>query len=48
MSETRLRRLRATPAIRSLIQENRVTLDDLIYPLFAVEGTGIRLSLIHI
>jgi porphobilinogen synthase len=42
MPETRLRRLRATPAIRSLLQENRVTLDDLIYPLFGVEGTAVR------
>jgi porphobilinogen synthase len=36
----RMRRLRQTPAIRSLVQENRVTVDDLIAPLF-VKADGV-------
>src|ERR1700733_3467261 len=34
---TRLRRLRATPALRDLVQETTVTLHDLIYPIFVEE-----------
>ena len=34
---TRLRRLRANPAMRDMLQETRVTLDDLIYPVFVEE-----------
>src|SRR5580658_253686 len=34
---TRLRRLRATPALRDLVQETTVTLNDLIYPIFVEE-----------
>lgn len=36
----RPRRNRATQAIRDLIQENFVTLHDLMYPLFLVDGEG--------
>ena len=35
---TRLRRLRATTALRDLVRENRVTADDLILPIFVEEG----------
>jgi len=34
----RPRRLRRTTGIRALVAENRVTVDDLIAPLFVVEG----------
>ena len=34
----RPRRLRRTPQLRALVRENRVTLDDLIYPIFVEEG----------
>ncbi len=37
----RPRRLRTTKEIRSLVQENRVVAEDLIQPLFVVEGDGI-------
>jgi porphobilinogen synthase len=35
---TRFRRLRATQALRDLVQETSVTLNDLIYPIFVEEG----------
>jgi porphobilinogen synthase len=38
----RLRRLRGSEPIRRLVREHRVTRDDLILPLFVVEGRGIR------
>lgn len=34
---TRLRRLRSSQALRDLVQESKVTLDDLIYPIFVEE-----------
>jgi porphobilinogen synthase len=37
----RLRRLRRTGALRSMVQETRLHRSALIYPLFVVEGTGI-------
>jgi porphobilinogen synthase len=37
-----LRRLRRTEALRALVRENRVSVGDLVYPLFVVEGKGIR------
>jgi porphobilinogen synthase len=39
---TRLRRLRATPALRSLVRETRLDPGMLIYPLFLCEGEGVR------
>jgi len=39
---TRLRRLRATPALRSLVRETRLEPGALIYPLFLCEGEGVR------
>ena len=40
--QLRLRRLRRTEALRALIRENRVEIGNLIYPLFVVEGSGIK------
>ncbi len=38
----RHRRLRGNTAIRNLVREHALSVHDLIYPLFAVPGTGIR------
>ncbi len=38
----RPRRLRRTPALRRLVRETTVTRDDLILPLFVVEGSNVR------
>ncbi len=38
----RPRRLRVSAEIRKLVRETSVTVEDLIYPLFIVEGEGIR------
>ena len=40
--ETRLRRLRREDWSRRLVQENRLSVDDLIWPLFICEGTSRR------
>ena len=40
--QTRLRRLRRTPALRRLIRETVLTPSDLVMPLFVVPGSGIR------
>ena len=37
----RTRRLRKTENIRRLVRENKLSVDDFIYPLFIEEGTGI-------
>ncbi len=39
---TRMRRLRRTPAIRSLVRETHLRPDSLIYPLFICPGEGVR------
>jgi porphobilinogen synthase len=39
---TRLRRLRSTPAMRSLVRETHLHPSALIYPLFVCEGEGVR------
>ena len=52
----RNRRLRANQSIRNLVKENNISPNDLIYPLFIIDGKGIKeeiptmrdLSLIHI
>ena len=36
----RPRRLRRTPAIRSLVEETRVAIEDLVAPLFVIDGGG--------
>src|SRR4051794_39448906 len=38
----RPRRLRRTAAIRSMVRETRLTPDCFVYPLFVVEGEGVR------
>lgn len=38
----RPRRLRATPVLRNMVRETRMSADSLIYPLFVREGTGIK------
>jgi len=38
----RLRRLRSHPALRDLVREHRLSVDDLIYPMFVHHGKGIR------
>ena len=38
----RLRRLRKHDFSRRLVQENQLTVNDLIYPMFVVEGTNRR------
>jgi porphobilinogen synthase len=40
--QLRLRRLRQTEMLRALVRENRVEVGDLIYPMFIIEGRGIR------
>ncbi len=42
MIMNRTRRLRKTENIRRLVRENRLHVDDLIYPLFIEEGQGIE------
>lgn len=39
---TRHRRLRQTANMRALVRENFLRLEDLIYPLFVVEGSNIK------
>ena len=38
----RPRRLRSHPALRRLVRETQLTRDDLVLPLFVVEGKGVR------
>ena len=40
--DTRMRRLRRTDTLRAMVRETRVGKDDLILPLFVVEGAGVR------
>jgi porphobilinogen synthase len=39
---TRMRRNRSADWLRRMVQENRLTADDLIWPIFVVEGSGKR------
>lgn len=39
---TRMRRLRRNETLRAMVRENRLAREDLILPLFVVEGSGIR------
>ena len=41
---TRMRRLRGSETLRRLVRETRLSRDDLILPLFVVEGGGVRES----
>jgi porphobilinogen synthase len=38
----RMRRLRRTPAIRNMLRETTLAIDDLIYPFFVIAGENIR------
>jgi porphobilinogen synthase len=38
----RHRRLRRSAGIRAMVRENQLTVNDLLYPVFAVEGEGIK------
>jgi porphobilinogen synthase len=40
--QSRLRRLRRTETLRALVRETQVEVSDLIYPMFVVEGKGIK------
>src|SRR6266487_6698272 len=39
---TRLRRLRRTGTLRSLVRETRLTPESFVYPLFVCPGEGVR------
>ena len=39
---TRMRRLRSTETLRSLVRETRITPDSLVYPMFICPGSGVR------
>ena len=39
---TRLRRLRRTAALRSMVRETRLTPENFVYPLFVCPGEGVR------
>jgi len=39
-SMIRPRRLRRTPALRRMVRETQLSVNDLIYPLFVMEGEG--------
>ena len=39
---TRMRRLRSTEALRSLVRETRLTPGSLVYPIFICPGSGVR------
>ena len=40
--QLRMRRMRETPALRSIAQETRVSVSDFIYPIFVAHGRGVR------
>ena len=40
--QTRLRRLRSTPALREMVRETRLEVSNLIAPLFVVPGEKVR------
>ena len=39
---SRPRRLRRTPGLRRMVRETKLSVDDLIYPMFITEGEGVR------
>ena len=44
---SRLRRLRRNEMLRALVRENHIDVGDLVYPLIAVEGAGVRQEIPH-
>lgn len=45
LSFNRHRRLRQSAAMRSIVRENHIHVEDLIYPLFVVEGENVRIEI---
>lgn len=45
LTSIRPRRLRHTPALRRMVRENHLTVDDLIYPLFVMTGEGQKVEI---
>ncbi|MEG4810150.1 porphobilinogen synthase [Microcoleus sp. F8-D3] len=45
LTTIRPRRLRGTPALRRMVRENQLTVDDLIYPMFVMEGEGQKIEI---
>jgi len=43
--QTRMRRMRYNDFSRRLMRENRLSVDDLIYPMFVTEGSNQRESI---
>ena len=43
--QTRMRRNRSDEFVRRLVREHDITINDLIYPIFIVEGSGVRRSI---
>ncbi|MEK0188910.1 porphobilinogen synthase, partial [Microcoleus anatoxicus PTRS2] len=41
----RPRRLRRTPGLRRMVRENHLIVDDLIYPMFVMEGEGQKVEI---
>ncbi|MBI5155174.1 porphobilinogen synthase [Candidatus Poribacteria bacterium] len=39
---TRMRRLRRLPRLREMVRETRLSLDQLVYPMFVCPGSGVR------
>lgn len=39
---TRMRRLRGSGTLRRMVRENALSVNDLVYPLFATNGTGVK------
>ena len=42
LNTLRPRRLRRTEAIRSMVRENSLELNDFVYPIFVVPGTNVK------
>ena len=40
--EYRPRRMRRTEGLRRLVRETRLSVDDFVYPLFCVPGSGVE------
>ena len=45
LTTIRPRRLRRTSALRRMVRENHLTVDDLIYPMFVMEGEGQKVEI---
>jgi porphobilinogen synthase len=41
----RMRRLRSSPAMRRLVRETKLSVDDFVYPLFVREGQGLKVPI---